>query len=213
MADLDAPFFVKICGVTTLSDANASIDLGADAVGLILATSPRQLSLDRALAIAEAIKGRVQRTLVFRDNSDEQIVEAVRLIQPDAVQIHGPLSDDLLSRLREDHVDVIKALSIGSDEFYDFDDARVDAVMVDGATPGSGESHSWAQLAERPFTVPVIAAGGLNATNVADVIGASSVWGVDSASGVEATPGVKDRDKMEQFIYNAHVAFRERVNS
>ena len=213
MTDFDAPFFVKICGVTTLADANAAIDVGADAVGLILATSPRQLSVDRSFAIAEAIRGRVQRTLVFRDNSDGQIIEAVHLIRPDAVQIHGPLTDELLTRLREEHVDVIKALSIATEGFYHFDDTRVDAVMVDGATPGSGESHSWAELAERPFTVPVIAAGGLTESNVADVIAACSVWGVDSASGVEATPGVKDRDKMERFVYNAHAAFRGRVIS
>jgi phosphoribosylanthranilate isomerase len=213
VTDFDAPFFVKICGVTTLADANAAIDVGADAVGLILATSPRQLSVDRAFAIAEAINGRVQRTLVFRDNGDDEIIEAVELIGPNAVQLHGPISDELLMRLRDLRVDVIKALSIASGEFYDFDDSRVDAVMVDGATPGSGESHSWEELSERPFTVPVIAAGGLNESNVADVIAASSVWGVDSASGVEATPGVKDRDKMERFVFNAHTAFRGRVTS
>jgi phosphoribosylanthranilate isomerase len=213
VTDFEAPFFVKICGVTTLGDANAAIDVGADAVGLILATSPRQLSVERAFAIAEAIKGRVQRTLVFRDNANDQILEAVDLITPDAVQLHGPLSEELFARLRDHHVDVIKALSIASDEFYDFDDTRVDAVMVDGAMPGSGESHSWAELSERPFTVPVIAAGGLNESNVADVIASSSVWGVDSASGVEATPGVKDRDKMERFVFNAHAAFRGRVVS
>ena len=213
MTEYDAPFFVKICGVTTLADANAAIDVGADAVGLILATSPRQLSVDRAFAIAEAINGRVQRTLVFRDNSDDQIIEAVELIAPDAVQLHGPLSDELLSRLRDQGVEIVKALSIASDEFYEFDDSRVDAVMVDGATPGSGESHSWGELFERAFTVPVIAAGGLNESNVAEVIAACSVWGVDSASGVEATPGVKDRDKMERFVFNAHAAFRGRVTS
>jgi phosphoribosylanthranilate isomerase len=213
VTDFTVPFFVKICGVTTLGDANAAIDVGADAVGLILATSPRQLSVDRAFAIAEATRGRVQRTLVFRDNTDKQIVELVELIRPDAVQLHGALSDVLLARMRDDGVAVIKALSIASDEFYHFDDARVDAVMVDGATPGSGQSHSWEELAERHFTVPVIAAGGLTESNVADVIAACSVWGVDSASGVEATPGVKDRDKMERFVFNAHAAFRGRVAS
>jgi phosphoribosylanthranilate isomerase len=129
------------------------------------------------------------------------------------VQLHGPLSDDLLRYLREQGVGVIKALSITSDEFYDFDEGRVDVVMVDGAAPGSGESHSWEELADRPFAVPVLAAGGLNDANVAAVITTSPVWGVDAASGVESSPGIKDRDKIERFVTNALAAFQARVTS
>ncbi len=212
MSSLDASFFVKICGVTTLGDANAAIDAGANAIGLILAASPRQLSLDRALAIAAATNGRTVRTLVFRDNDDGFITDAVDLIAPDAVQVHGPASDELVAYLRASQIVVIKALPIASDEFYDFDATRVDAVLVDGASPGSGEIHSWDGLGERVFSVPVIAAGGLNDTNVANVIGRTSVWGVDCASGVESTPGVKDRARLNRFVHNAREAFQERVN-
>lgn len=213
MPDFGAASFVKICGVTTLGDANAAIDAGASAIGLNLATSSRHLSLDRALAISEATKGRVVRTLIFYDNDDESIVHAIELIGPDAVQIHGALSDDLVAQLGQCDVRVIKALSIASDEFYAFDDGSVDAVLVDGATPGSGESHSWEELKDRRFVVPVIAAGGLNHENVARVIAESDVWGVDSASGVESSPGVKDRQRMNQFVANAHGAFRDRDSS
>lgn len=213
MTELDAPFFIKICGVTTLGDANAAIDAGASAVGLILATSPRQLSLDRALAIAEATNGRTLRTLVFHDNSDDFIRNAVDLIDAELIQIHGPLSDALLAHLRDRHRLVIKALSIASDEFYDFAEDRVDAVLVDGATPGSGLSHSWEELSERSFDVPIIAAGGLNETNVAQVIDTFSVWGVDSASGVESSPGIKDRGRLHEFIDSARGAFLERATS
>jgi len=213
VSDFDAPLFVKICGVTTLGDANAAIDAGASAIGLNLATSSRNLSLDRALAIAEATRGRVVRTLIFYDNDDEFIVQALELIEPDAVQIHGPLSDALVTQLRRRDVRVIKALSIASDEFYAFNDGSVDAVLVDGATPGSGESHSWEELKDREFVVPVIAAGGLNDANVAWVIAETTVWGVDSASGVESSPGVKDRQRMSHFITNAHDAFRARNSS
>lgn len=213
MTDFGASSFVKICGVTTLGDANAAIDAGASAIGLNLATSSRNLSLDRALAIAEATRGRVVRTLIFFDNDDDFIVQALELIEPDAVQIHGPLSDELVAQLRQRDVRVIKALSIASDEFYAFNDASVDAVLVDGATPGSGEGHSWEELKDRPFVVPVIAAGGLDGANVAWVIAETDVWGVDSASGVESSPGVKDRQRMHQFVANAQAAFRARVSS
>jgi phosphoribosylanthranilate isomerase len=82
---------------------------------------------------------------------------------------------------------------------------------VDGATPGSGESHSWEELFERSFDVPVIAAGGLDESNVAEVIAETHVWGVDSASGVESSPGVKDRERLTRFVDGARDAFRERA--
>jgi phosphoribosylanthranilate isomerase len=213
MTEFDSPYFIKVCGVTTLGDANAAIDAGASAIGLILATSPRQLSVDRALAIAEGTKGRVVRALVFRDNDDDFIRDAVDLIDADVVQIHGPLSDGLLGHLRDRSRLVVKALSIASDEFYDFDETPVDAVLVDGATPGSGLAHSWRELSERSFDVPVIAAGGLDENNVARVIESSPVWGVDSASGVESSPGVKDRDRLQHFVDNAREAFSERATA
>lgn len=211
MTDFDTRFFIKICGLTTLGDANAAIDAGASAIGLILASSPRQLTVERAFAIAEATRGRVVRTLVFRDNDDEFILDALHHIGAEVVQIHGALGDGLLTKLREVNVGVVKALSVGSEEFFDFDESRVDAVVVDGATPGSGEPHSWDDLSERHFRVPVIAAGGLDDANVARVIADSPVWGVDCASGVESSPGIKDREKMKHFIDNARGAFQERT--
>jgi phosphoribosylanthranilate isomerase len=204
--------FVKICGLTTLGDAHAAIDAGADAIGLILATSPRQLTLDRAFAIAESTTGRALRTLVFRYNDDDFVRQALDFINVDAVQIHGPLSGALLEHFRERPLHVIKALSIATDEFYDFDETQVDAVLVDGATPGSGQSHSWEELSERTFNVPVIAAGGLNDANVAKVINENAVWGVDSASGVESSPGVKDRARLIRFVDTAREAFQHRAS-
>lgn len=211
MTDFGGPFFIKVCGVTTLGDANAVIASGANAMGMILAASPRQLSVERAFAISEATKGRIVRTLVFRDNDDDFIRDVLEHVEAEAVQIHGFLSDALLANLRAANVRIIKAMAIGSDEFFGFHDDRVDAVLVDGATPGSGVSHSWAELHERAFDVPVIAAGGLTDANVARVITDSRVWGVDSASGVESSPGVKDRDKVTRFVEHARDAFRERA--
>jgi phosphoribosylanthranilate isomerase len=213
VTEITDPYFIKVCGVTTLGDANAAIDAGASAIGLILATSTRQLSVERALAIAEATRGRTLRTLVFRDNDDQFILDTLEEIDADIVQIHGLLSDALLGRLREKDVTVIKAVAIGSEEFFDVLDRRVDAVLVDGATPGSGVAHSWEGLRERTFDVPVIAAGGLDGMNVGDVIAHLGVWGVDSASGVESSPGVKDRARLTNFVENARDAFRARVKS
>ena len=210
MAELFASNLVKICGVTTLGDANAAIDAGANAIGFILAKSPRQLSFERALALAAATSGRIVRTVVFDDSDDAFILSALDVIDADVVQIHGELRQELLSALRARDLKVVKALAIGSEEFFTFDARSVDAVLVDGARPGSGETHSWADLAQRSFGVPVIAAGGLTSENVRAVIATTGAWGVDTASGVESSPGVKDRVVMRQFIETAHRAFDER---
>jgi phosphoribosylanthranilate isomerase len=207
------PHFIKICGITTLGDANAAIDAGASAIGLILASSPRKLTLDRALAIAAGTKNRVLRILVFRENDDDSIVRALELIDADFVQLHGSLSDELSRQLRERGVRVIKALSIGSEEFFEFDDSEVDAVLIDGASPGSGASHSWDELDDRLFSAPIIAAGGLHPTNVAEVIVGTTVWGVDVASGVESSPGVKDREQVTHFVEQSRIAFEARAAS
>jgi phosphoribosylanthranilate isomerase len=207
------PWYIKICGVTTLGDANAIIDAGADALGLLLTKSPRQLSVDRALAIAAATKGRIVRTAVFNEDSDDVVLDALDVLDVDAVQLHGPLNEVLRAALRERELTIVKALSIGSEEFFDFDESTVDMVHIDGARPGSGQAHSWDELEGRPFSVPVIAAGGLRPDSVAHVITLTNVWGVDTASGVESSPGIKDRELVKRFVHNATTAFEQKAGA
>jgi phosphoribosylanthranilate isomerase len=199
--------FVKICGITSVKDARVVVDSGADAVGLIFASSVRQLTLEQAHEIAAAIRGSILRVGVFRHDPDDFVLDAVARADLDVAQIHGPLSDVLRDSLRAREVLVIKALSIGSDEFFEFDDAPVDAVLIDGPTPGSGEAHSWHELAGRHFTRPVIVAGGLNALNVLDVLANTNAWGADVSSGVESAPGVKDPVNVRDFVKNARAYF------
>jgi phosphoribosylanthranilate isomerase len=199
--------YVKICGVTSVADAGAIVGAGADALGLIFAVSSRRVSLERAREILDATRGVILRCGVFRENSDDDIVEHVRSLDLDVVQLHGPLGDRLLGALKEHQVRVVKALDIEGGEFESFDEIGVDAVLIDGPRPGSGFAHSWDRLASRTFNVPVIAAGGLNATNVAAVVVATDAWGVDCSSGVEASPGVKDARLVSDFVASARNAW------
>jgi phosphoribosylanthranilate isomerase len=203
----DVTSFVKICGITSIADAHVAIDAGADAIGLIFASSVRQLSVEQAREIVAATKGSILRVGVFRHDGDDFVVDAIARCDVDAVQIHGPLSDQLRNSLHSRGVPVIKALSIGSDEFFDFDDASVDAVLIDGPTPGSGQTHPWHDLARRHFVRPVIVAGGLNASNVAEVLATTNAWGADVSSGVESVPGVKDPSNVRDFVTNARAYF------
>jgi phosphoribosylanthranilate isomerase len=199
--------YVKVCGVTSVTDAFMAVEAGASALGVIFATSPRRVDVEQASEILDATKGSLLRCGVFRENSDDDIIEHARSLDFDVVQIHGPLSERLLATLRERPIRVVKALNIDDDEFDAFDESRVDAVMIDGPRPGSGIAHSWDRLSSRPFGVPVIAAGGLTAHNVADIVVKTRAWGVDSSSGVEARPGVKDAALVEQFVARARGAW------
>ncbi len=201
--------FVKICGVTNVQDAQVVVRSGASALGLIVADSPRRVSLDEAREIARATKGDLLRCVVVRDQGEREVVEVLDVVDVDMVQVHGPLSNGLVDTLRERGLLVVKALSVEGSEFDDFDETLVDAVLIDGAHPGSGKTHSWTRLLSRSFGVPVIAAGGLNPLNVADVVEATGAWGVDSASGVEAGPREKNHDLVDRFVANARRAFAE----
>ncbi len=207
MAEFASRPLVKICGVTSIEDARLVADAGADVVGLILAESARQISPDTARSVAAAVRGSILVALVVRNQSDEFICSSVETVGPNIVQVHGPLSRDLAQRLRRDGRLVVKALAIGSAEFEQFDESSVDAVLVDGPTPGAGRSHSWDALARRHFECPVIAAGGLTPDNVIATIELVHPQGVDCASGVEASPGRKDPTLVRHFVENARRGF------
>jgi phosphoribosylanthranilate isomerase len=210
VADFSQRHFIKICGVTNIHDAKVVISSGATALGLILAKSSRRVSREVAQSIAEETRGEILRTLVFRENSDAYIVQCADQIGPDVIQVHGPLSDDLAGSLRERGLLIVKALTIGGAEFLSFDDDRVDAVLIDGPTPGSGVAHSWVALGERHFHRPVIVAGGLDPDNVAATIQLTHPWGVDCASGVESSAGIKDPTLVTRFVENARHSLEQR---
>jgi phosphoribosylanthranilate isomerase len=199
--------FVKICGVTTVADARDVVASGADALGLIFATSPRQVSPEKAREILAATDGSLLRCAVFRDVDSAELLSTLDAVETEIVQIHGELNSGLLTRLRERELIVVKALNVEDEEFDVFDESSVDAVLVDGPRPGSGVTHSWSRLAERSFSVPLIVAGGLTPVNVASAISTTKAWGVDSASGVERAPGLKDPDLVTSFVANARRAF------
>ena len=198
--------FIKICGVTSSDGADAAMAAGASAIGLIFAESLRRVTLDQAREIAAFARGAALRVGVFR-NDEAAIVPTLDRVDLDIVQVHGGLRAETLSELRERGVGVIKALVIGSSEFLTFDESLVNAVLIDGTTPGSGAEHSWDELSRRSFAGPIIAAGGLTPFNVGRVVELTGAWGVDVSTGVESSPGVKDRQLVMDFVSAARRQF------
>jgi phosphoribosylanthranilate isomerase len=203
--------FVKICGVTNARDAEAVADAGADALGVILTTSSRRVGVEEARAVTDRVNGRLIRFAVVDSRDRESLDALFEGVGVDVVQVHGELSTELLAALRGASLGVVKALSIGTPEFATFDESLVDAVLVDGPVPGSGTAHSFAELGHRTFARPVIAAGGLTPESVAEVIDSLGVWGVDVSSGVESGPGLKDAQRVREFVDEARRSFEGRV--
>jgi phosphoribosylanthranilate isomerase len=206
-----SPWFVKICAVTSTSDADIVVDAGASALGVILTTSLRRVDARSARAITQRVGGRLVTIAVVDSRVGDSIEAVLGGVGVDAVQVHGDLSETLLDEFRSLDLGVIKALSVGSEEFASFDEERVDAILVDGPVPGSGTAHSFNGVRDRGFRRPVIAAGGLTALSVTAVIGAHDVWGVDVASGVESSPGVKDPLRVTEFVEAARRSFVARA--
>ncbi len=205
---------VKICGLTRREDAEAAVRLGADAIGFVLwPRSPRAASIDDAARIAAALPPFVTRVGVFVNPSIDEVQDAVARIGLDVVQLHG---DEAPAAFRAVEARCVKATALESD-----DDVRRVAAwapeimpLVDSADPerrgGTGRVADWARAARVSFVRPIVLAGGLTAENVREAIAAARPWAVDTASGVEAAPGIKSLERMEQFFAAVAAGSEER---
>ncbi len=206
----DRTRWIKVCGVTRPADVDVVCEAGADAVGMIFASSSRQVGIPAALALSREARHRALRVGVFRSQDDDAIMRVLDSVDLDVVQIHDTITPEFAATLHERQLAIIGAVSVGTSSFASYEDDHLDAVLVDGPVPGSGKEHAWTEVGSRDWRRPVIAAGGLRPQNVAAVIAAPWVWGVDVATGVESSPGVKDPAMVRAFVANARRAFEER---
>jgi phosphoribosylanthranilate isomerase len=198
---------VKICGVKRLEDARAAWAAGADALGLnFYPKSPRYVDAATAAALARTRPALGALVGVFVNESPELIRARVRECGLTAVQLHGDEPPEACAGFG---VPVIKALRVRGPE--DVARARsyvgagdVAALLLDGAAPGyggGGVAFDWSLVARLvDVGVPVLVAGGLTPANVAEAVRATRPYGVDVASGVEASPGIKDLEAVRAFI-------------
>ena len=201
--------FVKLCGMTRVEDVRAACALGVDAVGFVLAESKRRA--DPALvarAVAESPSS-VRSVAVFRDQPLDDVLALVGATGVDGVQLHGSESIDFAVAVREVCELLIVAMDVDDPRLADIGSFPCDALLLDASTPGSGAPFDWSRVGDLPERVRVVLAGGLGPDNVADAIRAVRPWGVDVASGVESSPGVKDRDAMARFVRSAREALAE----
>lgn len=213
--------WVKICGNTSLVDAQLAVDAGADAVGFVFAPSPRQVNSSQVVAITSHLPSSVEKIGVFVDADVATISSAVETGGLTGVQIHSEASRDLTSRLRlrfGPDLRILRVIHFGADAESELRDAAGDpaihGLLIDSRTAeavgGTGISYDWKAARETVFTpdsgLKLIAAGGLRPENVAQAVAVLEPWGVDVSSGVEAEPRRKDPEKVRAFIANARAA-------
>src|SRR5690242_5882103 len=208
--------WVKICGMTNLEDALTAVDAGADAVGFVFyEKSPRCVSVETAREIVENLPEAVEKVGVFVNEQEELICSVADDARLTIVQMHGDKEDphvaDLVVRHRP-QTKVLAAISMNhpspQDRAMMWHPDSVQAFLLDSGTSskhgGTGVSFDWkaaVQVLEQIKRLgKVIAAGGLTPWNVEDALTVLHPWGVDVVSGVEASPGKKDPDKMRAFV-------------
>jgi phosphoribosylanthranilate isomerase len=208
--------WIKICGTTNLEDALTAVDAGADALGFVFyEKSPRKIDVASAREIVKNLPPSIEKVGVFVDERVEKILETVSQAGLTAVQLHGAESHEpeyipALKASRDLKVFlVLPASEIGGGlESNVNGQAGVSAVFFDSGTPqlpgGTGKTFDWKTAASGIEAISkklkIVVAGGLNSNNVADAIRILRPWGVDVASGVEASPGIKDPQKVRSFI-------------
>lgn len=217
-------FRVKICGLRTPADAAAVTAAGGDAVGLnFYASSPRYVDWANARTIAAMLPANVLKVGLFVNAPADEVRRACADVPLDVVQLHGDESPEYVAQLAGRRV--LKAFRTDAEvvaRVLDYVAAcaaqgtPLAGVLVDafhaGSYGGTGKQADWPaarELRSQLGSVPLILAGGLKPENVAAAIAAVGPYGVDTASGVETAPGVKDAALIEQFIAAARTALRE----
>lgn len=223
-------FRTKICGITTREDAVDAVNLGSEAIGLnFYVKGKRYIDPKSANEISLSVKeqgfGKSNVVGVFVNETPSAICEIVRSVGLDVVQLHGDEAPELLESLSTrlpDHVKIIRAIRTQTGsldyaktqlEINRWTQAGIDGLLLDAASPnskeygGTGSRLEWTNINQLTFTIPWILAGGLNADNVIEAIITARPDGIDLASGVESSPGVKVRAQVESVLQNAKVVF------
>ena len=216
--------WIKICGNTSLEDAQLAAEAGADAVGFVFAPSPRRVTAAQVAVIVQRLSVTLEKIGVFVDASFEEIESTVHSAGLTGVQLHFNAGAELPARLREHFGSTLRILRVihfspesVAEALSIADDRHIDAVLIDSRTAkavgGTGTVFDW--HAAKPILFQnangrerrLVAAGGLTPENVTEAISTLHPWGVDVVSGVEAGPGRKDPAKVKEFILRARAEF------
>jgi phosphoribosylanthranilate isomerase len=209
---------VKICGLKTPEALEVALESGADLTGFVFfPPSPRNLGLEAAKQLGAQVNGRAGKVALTVDANDETLLGIVEALKPDMLQLHGKETPERVVAVRTRFgLPVMKALPIS--ERSDLSPIRefanvADRLLFDARPPrdatrpgGLGRTFDWTLLKGIDPKINFLLSGGLDASNVAQALAITKAPGVDVSSGVERAPGVKDLDKIREFIRAARTA-------
>jgi len=195
---------VKFCGITRPEDARHAAELGADAIGLIFyPPSPRSVDIAQALAVLAVVPAMLTTVGVFVNAQPDELAQVLARVPLDLVQFHGDEPPDMCARSSRPWMK-----AVGMRDEVDLHDMAVRyagarALLLDTFSAdrkgGTGRTFDWG-LIPADLNLPIVLAGGLDASNVAAAIRAVRPHAVDANGGVESAPGIKDRNKMAAFM-------------
>lgn len=189
---------VKICGICDPASARAALDAGADLLGFHFCSSRRRITPAEARAIVDSLDRRPSVVGVFIDQPQEEVAQIVDYVGLDLVQLHGSEQPGFRAPRP-----AIKALKVRDGAIPDAS-AWPDPILLDSWSPdqrgGTGRTWDWGQAGDLVARRRVIVAGGLDPTNVGQVVRRLRPYGVDVSSGVESEPRVKDPGRMRAFV-------------
>ena len=208
---------VKICGITNKKDLQIATSAGADAVGFIVGvkSSPRNLSIKKANKLIRQVPLFVQSVVVTVPKNIDEVRRLHDTLHPNAIQIHGSLDIPDLSSIKKafPNLFLIRALKVipanikkrAVSVSKNFDAILLDS-YIKGKHGGTGVVHDWAlslKIKQLIHPIPMILAGGLKPENVVSAIDYVQPYAVDVSSGVEKQLGIKDKQKIYNFIKHA----------
>jgi len=197
---------VKICGITSVEDALQAVAAGADAIGLVFhESSPRFVFTEQAGAIVRALPPFVQAVGLFVNADADYVNATADFCRLDLVQLHGDEPPEFCGRMTRRVIKAFRVRDVTSLE--PMKSYRVAGYLLDAWAPqaygGTGTTFNWEIARIAGGFGPVILAGGLDPENVREAVEKVTPYGVDVSSGVESRPGIKDPDKVREFIRRA----------
>jgi len=204
---------IKICGITRSEDGLCAAKYGADAIGLVFyPPSPRFVSIDQAMAITTVMPAFVNKVGVFVDTEISEIQSILNNVQLDVLQFHGEEPESICNSFNLPYIKAIRMhANIDLEKTMNtYPTAR--GFLLDTHNPGlvggTGEHFDWKRVPQN-IDRPIILAGGLNSANVTKAINVVLPYAVDISGGVESEKGIKDADKIREFVDTVFNANKE----
>jgi phosphoribosylanthranilate isomerase len=203
---------IKICGLSTPEAVDAAVAAGATHVGFVhFPASPRHVTLEQGAALRARVPHGMRVVLLLVNEQPQPTAQAIQAVRPDVVQFHGTETPEWLALLRQNTpLEIWKAIGVSGIDNLERAQRYKDAahrLLYDAPAKklpgGTGLTFDWSLLAQFKHAMPWGLAGGLSPDNVAEAIRMTGAELVDTSSGVESAPGVKDVDKIAAFCQAA----------